>query len=70
MNRTRCQVEIFLAVRCISKLKRLPDLQQCKWLGALGKVLSNEAQELSSSDVASRTPSYQALDCDQQDPLN
>ena len=63
-------MEHSLAVRCVSKAQCLLVLQQCQWSGALGKGSSNKAQGLSSSDDISRIPSHQALDCDQEDPLN
>lgn len=63
-------MEPFLAVRYISKFQCLLVLWQSQWSGALGIVLSSGARGLSSDDDASRIPSHQALDCDQQDPLS
>lgn len=70
MYRTRCQVEPSLAVRCVPKPQCLLVLQLCRWSGALGKVLSNGAWGLFSSDDVSRILHHWAPNGDQQDPLN
>ena len=46
MDRTRCQVESSLALRCVPKAKYLLVLQRCQQSEILGKVPSNGAQRL------------------------
>ena len=46
MDRTRCQTESSLALRCVPKAKYLLVLQQCQQSEILGKVPSDRAQRL------------------------
>lgn len=57
-------------VMCVPKAQCLLLLQQYWSSGALGKVSFNGAQGLSFFDNIFRIPHHQALNCDQQNPLN